>query len=225
MSVWFYWESPGKFDSRTLSRETLSRWTGCTSCDNLLISGAEYIYIYMHLYIYIYIYIHTYTYIYIYIHMPEPRPGATSRSCTTWGRGGRGSKKHPSFELYVYLRSVLNVYLRTIWIFMSMLKQFWYVCICSTSFECHVHFQPVLMFVSIFNQFWTLCFFQTLLLTIPIPWDPISSLLKYFGRLNLYTTTTQRGWCIEVFVSILVQSQSQTSLPGGGGVENLSSHY
>ena len=28
MSVEFYRESPGKFDSRTLSRETLSRWTG-----------------------------------------------------------------------------------------------------------------------------------------------------------------------------------------------------
>ena len=28
MSVQFYRESPGKFDSRTLSREILSRWTG-----------------------------------------------------------------------------------------------------------------------------------------------------------------------------------------------------
>ena len=28
MSVEFYRESPGSFDSRTLSRETLSRWTG-----------------------------------------------------------------------------------------------------------------------------------------------------------------------------------------------------
>ena len=28
MSVESYRESPGKFDSRTLSRETLSRWTG-----------------------------------------------------------------------------------------------------------------------------------------------------------------------------------------------------
>ena len=28
MSVEFYIESPGEFDSRTLSRETLSRWTG-----------------------------------------------------------------------------------------------------------------------------------------------------------------------------------------------------
>ena len=28
MSVEFYRESPGKFDSRTLSRETLNRWTG-----------------------------------------------------------------------------------------------------------------------------------------------------------------------------------------------------
>ena len=28
MSIEFYRGSPGKFDSRTLSRETLSRWTG-----------------------------------------------------------------------------------------------------------------------------------------------------------------------------------------------------
>ena len=31
MSVEFYRGSPGKFDSRTLSRETLSRWTGRNS--------------------------------------------------------------------------------------------------------------------------------------------------------------------------------------------------
>ena len=37
------------------------------------------------------------------------------------------------------------------------------------------------------------------------------------GRPSLYTTTTQRGCFIEVVVSILVQSQSQESLPGGGG--------
>ena len=30
MSVEFYRESPGKFDPRTLSRKTLSRWTGRT---------------------------------------------------------------------------------------------------------------------------------------------------------------------------------------------------
>ena len=30
MSVEFYRESPGKFDSKALSRETLSRWTGRT---------------------------------------------------------------------------------------------------------------------------------------------------------------------------------------------------
>ena len=30
MSVDFYRESPGKLDSRTFSRETLSRWTGRT---------------------------------------------------------------------------------------------------------------------------------------------------------------------------------------------------
>ena len=28
MSIYVYRESPGKFDSRTLSRETLSRWIG-----------------------------------------------------------------------------------------------------------------------------------------------------------------------------------------------------
>ena len=30
MSIELNWESPGKFDSRTLSRETLSTWTGRT---------------------------------------------------------------------------------------------------------------------------------------------------------------------------------------------------
>ena len=34
MSVEFYRESPGKFDSRTLSRETLIRWTGRSSNSN-----------------------------------------------------------------------------------------------------------------------------------------------------------------------------------------------
>ena len=33
MSVQFYRESPGKFDSRTLSRKTLSRWTGRNGAD------------------------------------------------------------------------------------------------------------------------------------------------------------------------------------------------
>ena len=33
MSVEFYRESPGSFDSRTLSRETLNRWTGRSHCD------------------------------------------------------------------------------------------------------------------------------------------------------------------------------------------------
>ena len=49
-------------------------------------------------------------------------------------------------------------------------------------------------------------------------------ILLIIGRPILYnTTTTQRGWCIEVFVSILAESQSQNSLSGGGGVQNLSS--
>ena len=44
------------------------------------------------------------------------------------------------------------------------------------------------------------------------------------GTLILYTTTTtQRGWCIEVFVSILAHLQSLKLLPGGCGVKNLSS--
>ena len=50
-------------------------------------------------------------------------------------------------------------------------------------------------------------------------------LFECFGGPNLYTTTTtQRGWCIEAFVSILVQWQSHKSLPGGDGVWNLCSH-
>ena len=32
MSVDFHRESPGKFDSRTLNRKTLSRWTGRITC-------------------------------------------------------------------------------------------------------------------------------------------------------------------------------------------------
>ena len=35
MSVEFYRESPGKFDSRTLNRKTLNRWTGRTSIESL----------------------------------------------------------------------------------------------------------------------------------------------------------------------------------------------
>ena len=33
MSVEIYRESPGKFDSRTLNRKTLSRWTGRKTAD------------------------------------------------------------------------------------------------------------------------------------------------------------------------------------------------
>ena len=38
------------------------------------------------------------------------------------------------------------------------------------------------------------------------------------GRAILYTTTTQRGWCIGAFVSILARLQSPKLLPGGAGV-------
>ena len=79
-SVEFQREPPGKFDSRTLNRETLSRWTGRTG-DGVQLRGPcahphtapvwasghiIYIYIYTHTYVYIYIYI--YVCIYIYIH-------------------------------------------------------------------------------------------------------------------------------------------------------------
>ena len=40
MSVKFYRESPGKFDSRTLSRKTLNRWTGRT-IDQASLSGTD----------------------------------------------------------------------------------------------------------------------------------------------------------------------------------------
>ena len=40
MSVEFHRESPGKFDSRTLSRETLSRWTGRIAITTIAQSAA-----------------------------------------------------------------------------------------------------------------------------------------------------------------------------------------
>ena len=67
MSVGFYRESPGKFDSRTLNRTTLSMWTGRDSGGPYLgretgrtarsaVSPAN-IYTYIYIYIYIYTYI------------------------------------------------------------------------------------------------------------------------------------------------------------------------
>ena len=68
MSVEIYRESPGKFDSRTLNRTTLNRWTGRICCcvysfvsfvvlarwtfcnrllSNLIVSLSLYIYIYI----------------------------------------------------------------------------------------------------------------------------------------------------------------------------------
>ena len=66
MSVEFYRGSPGKFDSRTLSRETLSRWTGrihiyiyiCVCIHlSIYLSLSLSLSISLSLYIYIYIYI------------------------------------------------------------------------------------------------------------------------------------------------------------------------
>ena len=73
--------SPGKFDSRTLNRKMLSRWTGrnleCQGVDSVrfLITAYIYIYIYIHTYMYVYMYIYIYRererciYIYIYIYI------------------------------------------------------------------------------------------------------------------------------------------------------------
>ena len=59
--------------------------------------------------------------------------------------------------------------------------------------------------------------------TKPCACKPFLIIVIIIGRPILYTTTSQRGWCIEAFISILVQPQSQKSLPGGGGVQNLTS--
>ena len=99
MSVEFYRESPGKFDSRTLNRKTLDRWTGRTTNDNTcltldvlfveIIVGEIVLY-----YIYIYIYTHTiyicvcmsvcmcihiYIYIYIYTQLNNNHDNDNSR--------------------------------------------------------------------------------------------------------------------------------------------------
>ena len=75
MSVEFYRESPGKFDSRTLKRTTLSRWTGRTlgasyarerehekSSSAYPQSAPRHIHTYIGICIYIYIYIYVYMY-------------------------------------------------------------------------------------------------------------------------------------------------------------------
>ena len=77
MSVEFHRESPGKFDSRTLNRTTLNRWTGrrlLTCLPDHPMSPSIYIYIYMYIHTYIYayvylsiiMYVHICIYIYIY---------------------------------------------------------------------------------------------------------------------------------------------------------------
>ena len=43
MSVEFHRGSPGKFDPRTLNRETLSRWTGCTPSNDTMCYVYEHI--------------------------------------------------------------------------------------------------------------------------------------------------------------------------------------
>ena len=61
MSVDFYRGSPGKFDSRTLNRTTLNRWTGRSASGALVrVSACYVIYVICNM---------CYTYIYIYIHI------------------------------------------------------------------------------------------------------------------------------------------------------------
>ena len=72
MSVEFHRGSPRKFDSRTLNRKTLNRWTGRTSEGSRkeITSGSQVVVfpcIHTCIYIYIYTYICAYIYIYIYI--------------------------------------------------------------------------------------------------------------------------------------------------------------
>ena len=89
MSVEFDRGSPGKFDSRTLSRETLSRWTGhmggcarpsfslrrCGIAEPAVYSARSLRYVYIYIYIYIRLCICMcmcmcmYIYIYIHIHI------------------------------------------------------------------------------------------------------------------------------------------------------------
>ena len=50
MSVEFDRGSPGKFDSRTLSRESLSRWTGRTRVDLMDYCASEHSYFWFYLF-------------------------------------------------------------------------------------------------------------------------------------------------------------------------------
>ena len=95
MSVDFYRDSPGKFDSRTLNRKTLDRCTGrIRNCEASLDgrlrrhhagtrSPKPEAYIHTHIYTYLhilYIYIYIHTYICICTHMQRPPGPSSSRS-------------------------------------------------------------------------------------------------------------------------------------------------
>ena len=52
------------------------------------------------------------------------------------------------------------------------------------------------------------------MIVVVIAWRAALAIVMFLlGRVNLHTATTQTGWCIEVFVSILAHSQSQKLLP------------
>ena len=64
MSVEFYRESPGKFDSRTLNRTTLSRWTGRNArAGEAFALGEAPLWTRTYGVVWIYIYIYIYTHI------------------------------------------------------------------------------------------------------------------------------------------------------------------
>ena len=118
----FYRESPGKFDSRTLSRETLSRWTGRRAlhvrarAQNVAISyfDAEAqirnmicrklslsLYIYIYIYIYLFI-IHTYTHTGAFRPARQSPPPGGRRWRTALG-GGRVVTPSPLIRDWVLL--------------------------------------------------------------------------------------------------------------------------
>ena len=129
MSVEFYRGSPGKFDSRTLSRKTLSRWTGRTRARGrahpfharmvvlpvllvvlpVLLVVLPYTYTYTYI---IYIYNIIYIYIYIYIcararqaaDLARPLVGGWCRAVTgIGGEAGDGSGAIYNICIYIYI--------------------------------------------------------------------------------------------------------------------------
>ena len=139
------------------------------------------------------------------------------RDLSTWLRPGFGSMpwrvwqspltpacppwNYDDDDYYYYYHCYYYIYMHTyIYIYIYM-----YICIC-----------PALLVVRLHG---------VLPEPRPVRMLPLSGRGNYpkalatcrnVGRPIVYTTTTRRGWCTEAFVSIMVQSQSQKSLSGGG---------